>query len=100
MSNLGDDLIASMKEAIKHKKTGQLGGGRVHKVVVDEVDIPALRAKLKMSQRDFAMAFGVSLETLRNWEHGKRRPEGPARTLLTVISRNPKAVFEALHNAT
>ncbi len=99
MSKLGDDLIASMKEAVKYQKTGELDGGRIHKVIVKDVDIRALRARLRMSQREFAKAFGVGLETLRNWEHGKRRPEGPARTLLTVIDRNPKAVFEALHDA-
>jgi putative transcriptional regulator len=57
------------------------------------------RRKCKMSQEDFAEAFGVSLATVRNWEQGRRQPEGPARVLLNVISREPKAVLRALHAA-
>ena len=41
--------------------------------------------------------IGVSVSTLRNWEQGRRRPEGPALALLRVAARNPKAVVDALH---
>lgn len=55
-----------------------------------------MRAKLGLSQADFAAAFGVSLGTVRNWEQGRRHPEGPARALLVVIDKSPKAVMGAL----
>jgi hypothetical protein len=41
--------------------------------------------------------IGVSARTLQNWEQGRRQPEGPAKALLTIASRNPAAVFDALH---
>jgi putative transcriptional regulator len=59
-------------------------------------DVRDVRRKLRKSQTDFAMMIGVSVATLRNWEQGRRTPEGPARALLTVASKNPKAVAKAL----
>jgi putative transcriptional regulator len=49
-----------------------------------------------MSQTQFAAKFGFSLDSIQNWEQGHRQPEGPARTLLVVIAKNPKAVEDAL----
>ncbi|MGE4068628.1 MAG: NadS family protein [Vicinamibacterales bacterium] len=59
--------------------------------------VRAVRAKLGTSQREFALMIGVSVATLRNWEQGRRTPDGPALALLRVAARNPKAVIEALH---
>jgi putative transcriptional regulator len=52
---------------------------------------------LKASKSEFALMIGVSIATLRNWEQGRRTPDGPALALLRVASRNPRAVAEALH---
>ncbi len=60
-------------------------------------DVKTVRAKLKKSQTEFALMIGVSVATLRNWEQGRRRPEGPALALLRVAARNPRAVMAALH---
>ena len=60
-------------------------------------DVVAVRAKLGASQPEFAMMIGVSVATLRNWEQGRRTPDGPALALLRVAARNPKAVVDALH---
>jgi putative transcriptional regulator len=60
-------------------------------------DVQAVRANLGVSQAEFALLIGVSVATLRNWEQGRRRPDGPALALLRVASRNPKAVIQALH---
>jgi putative transcriptional regulator len=59
-------------------------------------DIKAIRESLGKSQPEFALMIGVSVATLRNWEQGRRMPEGPARALLQVAARNPWAVAEAL----
>ena len=59
-------------------------------------DIKAIRDQLEMSQPEFALLIGVSVATLRNWEQGRRTPEGPARALLKVAAKNPEAVAEAL----
>ena len=60
------------------------------------VDVKAIRARQGKSQAEFARMIGVSVATLRNWEQGRRRPEGPARALLKVAAANPEAVAAAL----
>lgn len=55
-----------------------------------------LRLRAKLTQAEFAARLGVPLETIRNWEQGKRSPRGPARALLTVIAHEPDMVFAAL----
>jgi putative transcriptional regulator len=56
----------------------------------------SLRGRTKLTQAQFAARIGVPLETVRNWEQGKRVPGGPARALLKVIERAPDLVFAAL----
>jgi putative transcriptional regulator len=56
-----------------------------------------LRTDLGQSQVEFALMIGVSVATLRNWEQGRRTPDGPALALLRVTAQNPAAVVEALH---
>ena len=60
------------------------------------IDVAAIRAKTGLSQERFASAFRISAHTLRNWEQGRRVPEGPAQALLTAIDRSPKAIMRAL----
>jgi putative transcriptional regulator len=55
-----------------------------------------LRLRARLTQMEFAARLGVPVETIRNWEQGKRVPRGPARALLTVIERAPEAAFAAL----
>jgi len=62
-------------------------------------DVKEVRASLQQSQQEFAQMISVSVATLRNWEQGRRVPEGPARALLLVAARNPKAVADALRMA-
>jgi putative transcriptional regulator len=60
-------------------------------------DVKSVRGKLGASQAEFALLIGVSVATLRNWEQGRRTPEGPALALLRVAAKNPRAVADALH---
>jgi len=55
-----------------------------------------LRRRACLTQMEFASRLGVPVETIRNWEQGKRMPRGPARALLAVIEHAPDAVFSAL----
>jgi putative transcriptional regulator len=55
-----------------------------------------IRAATGLTQTDFAARIGVPVETVRNWEQGKRAPRGPARALLKVIEQAPDLVFAAL----
>ena len=55
-----------------------------------------LRRRVRLTQLEFASRLGVPVETIRNWEQGKRMPRGPARALLAVIAHAPDTVFSAL----
>ncbi|MDP2800188.1 MAG: NadS family protein [Deltaproteobacteria bacterium] len=88
-----NNLVESIKEAGKIKK-GTLPSSR--RFEFSPLDIKAIRERLKKSQSEFALMLGVSISTLQNWEQGRRKPEGPARVLLKIASKNPKAVAEAL----
>jgi putative transcriptional regulator len=59
-------------------------------------DIVALRRFLDMTQQSFADALGISVHTLRNWEQGRRKPEGPALALLRIAARHPRVLRENL----
>ncbi|KJC34547.1 helix-turn-helix domain-containing protein [Bradyrhizobium sp. LTSP857] len=58
-----------------------------------------LRRRACLTQMEFAAKLGVPVETIRNWEQGKRAPRGPARALLAVIAHAPDMVFQALAKA-
>jgi putative transcriptional regulator len=58
-----------------------------------------LRRRARLTQLEFAARLGVPVETIRNWEQGKRMPRGPARALLAVIAHAPETVFSALAKA-
>jgi putative transcriptional regulator len=62
-------------------------------------DIAALRKFVGLTQTDFARAIEVSVHTLRNWEQGRRRPEGPAIALLRIAARHPRIIRENLESA-
>jgi putative transcriptional regulator len=88
-----DKLVQSVRQAgrIRRKKQAP---SRVTQIKA--ADVRAIRAELGQTQTEFALMIGVSTATLRNWEQGRRQPEGPARALLRVAARNPKAVATAL----
>ena len=59
-------------------------------------EVRDLRRRAQLTQQEFAAKVGVPVETIRNWEQGKRAPRGPARALLAVIAHAPDTVFAAL----
>ncbi len=66
---------------------GELRGG---------ADVADLRRFTGLSQEAFARALGISVHTLRNWEQGRRMPEGPALALLRIVARHPRVLRENL----
>ena len=62
-------------------------------------DIVALRRFVGLTQVAFATALGISVHTLRNWEQGRRKPDGPALALLRIAARHPKIIRESLESA-
>jgi putative transcriptional regulator len=67
------------------------------KIEFSPIDVQHIRAKFLATQKDFARLIGISPETLRNWEKGRRRPHGPARALLRAINADPVALARALN---
>jgi putative transcriptional regulator len=101
MSNIGDELIRGMKNALAHAR-GRKRATREAVVAVSvpkRVDVARIRRKLRMSQEAFALRYGFSVRNIRNWEQGIRQPEGSARAYLTLIERAPKMVEKALRAA-
>jgi putative transcriptional regulator len=90
-----DAIMAGIEDAVAYAK-GDKRRSKAHVIKVPQVNVRAARRRLGMSQDRFAQSFGVSAATIRNWEQGRRRPEGPARVLLAVIDREPEAVKRAL----
>jgi putative transcriptional regulator len=92
-SQLFDDLRKSIKEAGRIRR-GKAKPSRVF--TYDAIDIRRLRESVDVSQSQFARMIGVSKSTLQNWEQGRRQPRGPAKALLRVFEKDPKAVARAL----
>jgi len=92
-----EELLSSVRQAGRIRRGAQKPS-RV--TAFRPADVRAVRAKLGASQSEFALLIGVSVATLRNWEQGRRTPDGPALALLRVAARNPKAVIDALHSET
>ena len=93
MSSAFNSIKQGLDEALEFSK-GKKGKAIVHEF--SPVDVKNIRAKMGMSQNEFASAFGISVSTLRHWERGDRTPHGPALVLLNVVSKEPNAVLKAL----
>lgn len=84
--DIGAELLASVQEM----QAGKVGA--VHPIPVPE--IIEVRSKSGMSQSQFAFALGVSIRTLQEWEQGRRKPSGPAKSLLTIAAKRPDVIRE------
>jgi len=94
--SVGSEIVEALQNAVAYAK-GDHTKGRAHRVLVPpRINVKQVRRKLGLSQNDFAEKFGISAATLRNWEQGRRQPDGPARVLLTIIDREPAAVQRVL----
>ena len=94
MSKAAERIMQGLREAVAHARGESVTGLRLH--VPDEIDVTSIRRKTGLSQQMFSARIGVSAGTLRNWEQGRRKPEGPARVLLAMLARNPRLVEETL----
>ena len=88
------ELMTSVRQAGRIRR-GTMRASRT--TTFRPADVKAIRRTLGTSQSEFALMIGVSVATLRNWEQGRRTPDGPALALLRVAARNPEAIAEALH---
>lgn len=86
---------ADFARAIPHRLRQRLMKGRFE----SGDDVAALRRFVGLTQLTFAKAMGISVHTLRNWEQGRRKPEGPALSLLRIAARHPRILRENLESA-
>ncbi|HFE38930.1 MAG TPA: helix-turn-helix domain-containing protein [Gammaproteobacteria bacterium] len=94
MSDAFKSIEKGLKEAIAHAH-GE-GPATVHEIEVPDPDVRVIRSQTGLSQAEFARSIGVKKATLLNWEHRRRRPDGPARVLLALIEKDPEIVQRTL----
>jgi putative transcriptional regulator len=88
----GEGLVEGMKLVLAHQR----GNVELEQVWPKPVDVKAIRKRVKMSQAEFARAYGISKRALQEWEQGGRQPDSAARAYLTVIAKEPAVVRRAL----
>jgi len=98
MTALGKRLIDAAKEA-RAIARGEADPKTYRVHIPADIDVKRIRRRLKLTQTEFSRRFGIPPGTLRDWEQGRRQPEGPARAFLLVIEREPKVVERALSQA-
>jgi len=89
-----DELMTSIEQGGAILKGKKMPSRRFK---IEDPDVPEIRRHLGLTQDKFAMLLGISLATLRNWEQGRRKPDGPARILLCIVAKHPKTVLDAVH---
>jgi putative transcriptional regulator len=87
------ELLQSVQEGGEILR-GRRKASRVSQI--DEPDVRAVRKGYRLSQSKFAALMGISAGTLRNWEQGRRKPEGSARILLRIVAKHPEAVLDVV----
>ncbi|MGA9190650.1 MAG: helix-turn-helix domain-containing protein [Anaerolineales bacterium] len=90
---LFNELVESIREAGSIRR-GELPPSRAF--VVDGPNIKQIRSNFDLSQSQFAAMLGISISTLRNWEQGRRTPNGPAKVLLQVAARHPDSILDVV----
>lgn len=88
---LFEELLESVKQGAAIMK-GEIEPSRVFHF--PETEVKKLRKHYGLSQNKFASLMGISVATLRNWEQGRRKPEGPAKVLLMVAAKHPDVLLE------
>lgn len=89
-------MILSGLEDVAAYSQGDNSRVRVTKIPINNVNVQLIRQKLDLTQQEFADRFQLPLATIRNWEQGRRKPEGAARILLQMIESKPDSVYSFL----
>jgi putative transcriptional regulator len=95
---MNDKLFKELMDSVKQGreiKRDELKPSRVFDF--KNPDVKAIRKQYGLSQSKFAKLLEISASTLRNWEQGRRKPEGPARILLSVAAKHPEAILDSIY---
>ena len=95
MSEYFESIKKGAQEALAWKQ-GHKTGARVRQYTA--MDVAKIRKDANMTQKEFSESFSIPLSTLRQWEQGKRVPQGPAQTLLRIIAHDSETAIKALHH--
>jgi putative transcriptional regulator len=100
MTPLGRSGFQALRQALAYQR-GQLtqaDGIKVHRYLVKKpkFDIKAIRAKLGLTQEEFALLIHASVRAVQHWEQKTRKPDGPTCVLLQLLARNPQMVWDTL----
>ncbi|MGD2046787.1 MAG: helix-turn-helix domain-containing protein [Gemmatimonadota bacterium] len=92
-----DELFSELVESVK-QGGAILRGEReaARETRFDDPEVAAIREEYGLSQTKFAALLGISVRTLQNWEQGRRHPQGPAKVLLRVAAKHPRAVLDSV----
>ena len=88
-----NELLESVKQAGEIRRDEMKPSGHI---IMEEPDVSAIREKYDMTQLEFSSLLGISIGTLRNWEQGRRKTQGPAKVLLKIAEKRPDAILESL----
>jgi putative transcriptional regulator len=92
-----EDLFEELRQSVREGGAILRGRRKASRAFqVGEPDVRAVREGYRLSQSRFAALMGISAGTLRNWEQGRRKPEGSARILLRIVARHPEAVLDVV----
>lgn len=94
MMHAFESIKKGLNEAIDYAQ-GNRRDAKTTKINFD-VDVKKVRTEIGMTQKDFALSFGINLGTLRHWERGDRKPKGPALVLLNLVERDPQTILKLL----
>ncbi|MEX0904964.1 MAG: NadS family protein [Balneolaceae bacterium] len=92
-----DEMFNELLESVK--QAGEIRKGKrkpSRHTLIEEPDVAAIRENYDMTQQEFSSLLGISVGTLQNWEQGRRKPQGPAKVLLKIAEKRPKAILESL----
>lgn len=95
MDNVFESIKKGLEEAVAYSQ------GKNIKVKVfhpEPVNVKSIRQETRLTQDEFAAAFGISVATLRHWERGDRKPHGPALVLLNLVKKAPDTVLRVLNS--
>lgn len=93
MSEVFESVMRGLEDALAHSRGEKT---EVLEYRPRAVDVKEVRRKTGLSQTRFAATFGISVNTLRHWEHGDRRPQGPALVLLNAADADPGGLLQIL----
>jgi len=92
-----DSMFNELLLSVKETKSIIDGEVKPSRVFLKNPNPKTIRSKLSLTQQQFANLMNISIHTLRNWEQGRREPEGPAKVLLNIVNYHPEVLRDLVY---